>query len=215
LNRPKRIALIIFCIILIPIAGCSRKGPVSVRFTRQVDEPELLSLPKQNGSIVLVVGGEFWTDRNKVGRIPIARREKTFIIGPGAAEMAEKMLRQMFSRVERVRRIDQVEDVEQFDFVIQLIHHGFDDRTLFLPFFSNQRYRVDLGAEVTRPNGSIVGEVTARGSESFWVMNLAAANPYENDERLLDRAGTVLNAAVQESLFELMDELEPLFDSGR
>ena len=112
MNRSQRITLIIFCIILIPIAGCSRKGPVSVRFTRQVDEAELLSLPKQNGSIVLVVGGEFWTDRNKVGRIPIARREKTFIIGPGAAEMAEKMLRQMFSRVERVRHADQGEDVE-------------------------------------------------------------------------------------------------------
>ena len=186
-----------------------------MRFTRQVDEAELLSLPKQNGSIVLVVGGEFWTDRNRVRRIPIARREKTFIIGPGAAEMAEKMLRQMFSRVERVRHIDQVEDVEQFDFVIQLVHHGFDDRTLFLPFFSNQRYRVDLGADVWRPNGPILWNVTARGSESFWMMNLAAANPFEKDERLLDRAGTVLNAAVQESLFELMDELEPLFDSGR
>jgi hypothetical protein len=198
-----------------PLAGCSRKGPVAVRFTRQVDEAKLEALPKRSGSTILVVGGEFWTDRERVSRIPIARREKTFIIGPGAAEMAEKMLRRIFEDVERVRRLDQVEDPERFDFVIRLVQNSFDDRTLFLPFFSNQRYRVDLGAELSRPNGSRVGGVTARGSESFWLMNLAAANPFEGDERLLDRAGMTLNAAVQESLFGLMDKLERLFDAER
>ena len=198
-----------------PLAGCSRKGPVAVRFTRQVDEAKLEALPKRSGSTILVVGGDFWSDRKRVSRIPIARREKTFIIGPGAAEMAEKMLRRMFEDVERVRRLDRVEEPERFDFVIRLVQNSFDDRTLFLPLFSNQRYRVDLGAEVSRPDGSLVGGVAARGSESFWMMNLAAANPFESDERLLDRAGMTLNAAVQESLFELMDELERLFDAER
>ena len=105
--------------------------------------------------------------------------------------------------------------LERFDFVVRLVHESFDDRTLYLPLFSNQRYRVDLGAVVSRPNGADIGEATARGAESFWVLNLAAANPFEDDKRLLDRASRTLNEAVQESLFKLMDELAPFFATAR
>ena len=214
MKRSRLIAFTIICILLAPLSGCSRRGPVTVRFTRQVDAGKLEALPRLSGSVVLVVTSDFWTDRKRVERIPIARREKTFIIGPGAAAMAETMLNRMFSDVRRVRHADQMADAKPFDFAIRLVQDSFDDRTLFFPFFSNQRYRVDLGAEVSRPNGSLVGRVTARGAKSFWTMNLAAAIP-KNDERLLRRAGTSLNAAVQESLFELMDELEELVDAER
>jgi hypothetical protein len=181
-----------------------------VRFTRQVDKAELEKLPRLSGSVVLLVDAAFWTDREKVRRIPVARREKTFIIGPGAAEMADKMLSRIFDEVVQVRHLDRVEDPERFDFVIRLVHESFDDRTLFLPLFSRQRYLVDLAAEVSRLDGSFVGKIDARGSESFWLMHLAAANPFEDDERLLAKASKTLNAAVQESLFRLMDELGSL-----
>ncbi len=124
--------------------------------------------------------------------------------------MAGKMLSRMFDEVIDVRSLDQVENPERFDFVIQLVHESFDDRTFFLPLFSRHRYRVDLGAEISRLDGSSVGKVAARGSESFWLMNLAAANPLEDDERLLAKASKTLNAAVQESLFRLMGELGSL-----
>ena len=44
------------------------------------------------------------------------------------------------------------------------------------------------------------------------MFNLMAANPYAKDERLLERAGRTLNTAIEESLFEIMNELGPLFD---
>jgi hypothetical protein len=215
LHRLRPIALLILCLTIVPLAGCARKGPISVRFTRDIDETKLLELPKRDGSVVLVAGADFWTDRKRISKIPIARREKMFIIGPSAAGMAERMLGQMFVGVERVRHLDRVADPSQFDYVIRLIHTYFDDRTLFLPLFSNQRYRVDISATVTRIDGSVIGEAIGRGSESFWTVNLADANPFEGDQRLLDKAGKTLNAAVQESLFELMNDLEPLFDRER
>ena len=150
MKRSRLIAFTIICILLAPLSGCSRRGPVTVRFTRQVDAGKLEALPRLSGSVVLVVTSDFWTDRKRVERIPIARREKTFIIGPGAAAMAETMLNRMFSDVRRVRHADQMADAEPFDFAIRLVQDSFDDRTLFFPLFSNQRYRVDLGAEVSR-----------------------------------------------------------------
>jgi hypothetical protein len=159
---------------------------------------------------VLLVDAEFWTDRQKIRRIPIMRREKTFTIGPGAAQMADAMLSRMFDETIVVRRLERLEDPERYDFSIRLIHESFDDRTLYLPLVMRQRYRVDIAAEITRLDGTFVGRVEARGSEAFWIMSLAAANPYESDERLLGRASKVLNAAVQESLFGLMDELSEL-----
>lgn len=188
-----------------------------MRFTRQVDSAQLEQLPRLGGSVILLVDPEFWTDREKIRRIPVARREKTFIIGPGAAEMAEKMLARMFDEVTNVPLLARLDDPEHFDFVIRLVHESFDDRTIFMPLFSRQRYKAHLGAEVSRPDGSFVGKVDAEGSESFWLMNLAAANPLEGDERLLEKASKTLNAAVQESLFGLMDELAslPAFSDDR
>ena len=209
-NRTRRIAVCVACVLFMLVTGCSRKGPVSVRFTRQIDEASMARLPRLSGSVVLLVDREFWSDREKFRRIPIARREKTFIIGPGAAEMAEKMLVQMFDDVIEECCLDKVSELERYDLVIRLIHESFDDRTLFLPFFSRQRYLVDLAAEITRVDGSAVGKVEARGSESFWLMNLSAANPYKSDAGLLEKASNTLNAAVQESVFGLMDELELL-----
>lgn len=209
-SRAGLCAVGVACVLLALLSGCSRKGPVSVRFTRQVDEAGLSRLPSLDGSVLLIVDGAFWSDREKSRRIPIARREKTFIIGPGAAEMAERMLDRMFEVVVEECCLGQVPELERFDFVIRLVHESFDDRTLLLPFFSRQRYVVDLGAEVSLPDGTSLGNVDARGSESFWLMNLSAANPWKGDQRLLDKASNTLNAAVQESLFGLMDELEPL-----
>ncbi len=209
MNRSRTIVVCAACVLVVLFGSCARKGPLSVRFTRQVDTAELEQLPRQSGSVVLLVDAAFWTDQEKVRRIPVARREKSFFIGPGAAEMAGKMLSRMFDEVIDVRSLDQVENPERFDFVIQLVHESFDDRTFFLPLFSRHRYRVDLGAEISRLDGSSVGKVAARGSESFWLMNLAAAT-LEDDERLLAKASKTLNAAVQESLFRLMGELGSL-----
>ena len=209
-KRLRFVAVAMACALLVLLAGCSRKGPVTVRFTRHVDKLGLEQLTKQSGAVVLVADAAFWTDRKRLRGIPIARRPKTFIIGPGASEMTGKMLARMFDEVVTARHLDRVPDLQRFDFVIQLVLDSFDDRTLTIPFFSNQRYRVDLGAEISRPDGSFVGRVDARGSESWWFLNLAAANPWEGDARLLERASRTLNAAVQESLFELMDDLEVL-----
>lgn len=213
MNRSATIAVCAACMLVVLLGGCSRKGPLSVRFTRQVDGEKLAQLPRLNGSALLIVDGVFWSDREKVRRIPIARREKTFIIGPGAAEMAEKMLLRMFDEVVEECCLDQVEDLARFDFVIRLIHESFDDRMLVLPLFSRQKFRVDLGAVVSRSDGSLLGELEARGEETFWLINLAEANPYEGDDRLLAKASKTLNAAVQESLFRLMDELDSLLAS--
>ena len=139
---------------------------------------------------------------------------QTFILGPGAAEMAGKLLARMFDEVVTVRRLELVEDPTKYDFVIRLVHGPFDDRTLLLPLFSNQRYRVDIGAEVYLLDESFLGKVNARGSESFWMMNLLAADLFKGDSRLLEKASVTLNGAVQESLFELMEELEPLMQEA-
>jgi len=211
LSRLRFIALFAACALLVSLAGCSRKGPVSVRFVRDVDKADLEQLSKQGGDIVLLTDAAFWTDRISTRAVPIARRSKTYIIGPGASQMAGDMLSRMFDEVEIVRRLDHVPNLGRYDFVIQLFLDEFDDRTLSVPLFSNLRYLVELGAEVSRPDGTVVGRVEGRGSESFWFRNLAAANPYRSDERILEKASTTLNAAVQESLFELMEELEELF----
>lgn len=181
-----------------------------MRFIRHVDKAGLDQLTKQGGDVVLLADAEFWTDRRISREIPIARREKTFIIGPGASQMAGDMLARMFDEVVTVRRLELVPDLEYFDYVIRLVLDDFSDRTLSFPIFSNQRYLVELAAEVSRPDGSLVGRVDARGAESFWFRNLAAANPNRNDAPLLEKASRTLNAAVQESLFELMDEVEEL-----
>ena len=213
MSRLRFIALIVICVVFASLAGCSRKGPVSVRFVRDVDKAGLAQLTKQGGDVVLLTDAAFWTDRIRTRAIPIARRSKTYIIGPGASQMAGDMLSRMFDEVEIVRRLDHVPNLGRYDFVIQLFLDEFDDRTLTVPLFSNLRYLVELGAEVSRPDGTVVGRVEGRGTESFWFRNLAAANPYRSDERLLEKASTTLNAAVQESLFELMEDLEELFDT--
>jgi len=186
-----------------------------VRFIRHVDKAGLDQLTKRGGDVVLLADAEFWTDRRISREIPIARREKTFIIGPGAAQMAGDMLARMFDEVVTVRRLELVPDLEYFDYVIRLVLDDFNDRTLSFPIFSNQRYLVELAAEVSRPDGSLVGRVDARGAESFWFRNLAAANPNRSDAPLLEKASRTLNAAVQESLFELMDEVEELVGTAR
>ena len=211
MSRSSTIVVCAVCVLGLLVAGCARKGPLSIRFTRHVDDVRLEQLPRRSGSVVLLADAAFWTDQEKVGRIPVARREKSFFIGPGATEMASKMLQRIFDRVIDVRSLDHVEDPECFDFVIRLLHESFDDGTLFLPLFSRHRYRLDLGALVTHVDGSFIALVEARGSESFWSMNLAAANPLsESDSGFLGKASRTLNAAVQESLFGLMDELESL-----
>jgi hypothetical protein len=208
-NRWPAIVACLACALILS-GGCARKGPVSVRFGRQVDQAQLERLPRLGGSVVLLADAAFWTDQEKAGRIPVARGEKTFIIGPSAAEMANKMLSRMFDQVEQVRTLDAIEGPERFDFVISLTHEAFDDQTLLLPLYSRQRYRLDLGAEVYRLDETFVAKVEARGSESFWLMNLVAASPFEGNQRLLGKAAQTLNAAVQESLFGLMDELAGL-----
>jgi hypothetical protein len=214
LNRSRFIAVSIACALLVLLAGCSRKGPVDVRFIRHVDKAGLDQLTKQGGDVVLLADAAFWTDRETSRAVPIARREKTFIIGPGATQMAGEMLARMFDQVVTVRRLELVPDLAYFDYVIQLVLDSFDDRTLTFPIFSNQRYLVELGAEITRADGSFVGRIDTHGAESFWFRNLAAANPYRSDARLLEKASNTLNAAVQESLFEMMDELEVILQSA-
>ena len=214
LNRLRFIAICVLCAFFVTLAGCSRKGPVNVRFPRDVDKAGLEALTKQGGVVVLLADAEFWTDRRRTRAIPIARRSKTFIIGPGATQMAGNMLKRVFDEVETVRRLELVPNLEDFDYVIQLFLENFDDRTISIPIFSNQRYLVELGAEISRPDGSVVGRVEGRGADSFWFRNLAAANPNRDDAPLLEKASNTLNSAVQESLFELMDELEELFDAA-
>lgn len=151
---------------------------------------------------------EFWTDRQRVSRIPIARREKTFIIGPGAAEMTARMLQQMFDEVETARILERVEDRERFDYVIRLVHDSFDSRTLFLPLLTKRRYEVGVGAEVSSGDGSRVGRVGGTGADSFWLVGLSPENRLEGDERIRAKASVTLNAAVQDALFELMEALD-------
>ena len=213
LNRSRFVAVSIACALLVLLAGCSRKGPVDVRFIRHVDKAGLDKLTKRGGDVVLLSDAEFWTDRQRSRAIPIARREKTFIIGPGASQMAGDMLARMFDEVVTVRRLDLVPDMIYFDYVIRLVLDSFDNRTLSFPLFSNQRYLVELGAEISRADGSIIGRIDSSGAESFWFRNLEAANTYRSDANILEKASNTLNAAVQESLFEMMDELEAILDA--
>ena len=216
MNRSRTITACAACVLGILLGGCATKAPLAVRFNRQVDEAELTKLPRLGGSVVLLVDAAFWTGQEQRSRIPVARRAKSFIIGPGAAEMADRMLSRMFDEVIDVRSLDEVEDPQRFDLVIRLVHDSFDDQNLFFLLFSRQRYRIGLRAEVSRFNGSVVGRVHALGSESFWIMGLIEANPLEGDSRLLRKAGKTLNLAVQESLFALMEELAslPTFSDG-
>ena len=181
-----------------------------MRFIRHVDKARLDKLTKQGGDIVLLADVAFWTDRETKRAIPIARRAKTFIIGPGATQMAGEMLARMFDEVVTVRNLDRVPDLARFDYVVQLVLDSFDDRTFSLPLISNQRYRVELGAAITRADGSPVGRTSTRGAKSFWFMNLQAADTYSTNPAIVEKASNTLNAAVQESLFEMMDELESI-----
>ncbi|GAG44382.1 unnamed protein product, partial [marine sediment metagenome] len=193
--------------------GCSTQGPLAVRFGREIDEQMLAELPRRSGSVLLLADAAFWTDKQRVSRIPIARREKTFIIGPGAAAMAGSMLSRIFDEVVPARHLDRVENLERFDFVIRLVQESFDSRALFLPLLANHRFRVGLGAEVFRPDAGSpgkldeLGKVDAVGSESFWLLSIAPTNPLETDDRVLKKGARALNAAIQESLFALMDKL--------
>ena len=92
------------------LAGCSWRGPVAVRLSRDVDKAGLEQLTKQSGSVVLLADTAFWTDRETTRAIPIARRAKTFIIGPGATQMVEEMLNHIFDEVVTVRSLDHVPD---------------------------------------------------------------------------------------------------------
>jgi hypothetical protein len=210
LYRPRLIAVSIGCSVLMLLAGCSWRGPVDVRFGREVDKAGLEKLTKQSGDIVLLADITFWTDRDTKRAIPIVRRAKTFIIGPGATQMVEEMLKRIFDEVVTVRNLDLVPDLPRFDYVIKLVHDGFDSRTISFPFFSNGRVLVELGAEVTRADGSFVGRLKSRGAKSFWFWNLEADNTDGIYSDILERASKTLNAAVQESLFGMMDELEEL-----
>ena len=94
--------------------------------------------------------------------------------------------------------------------MIKLALDDFDNRTINFPFRSNGRFVVELGAEVTRADGSFVGRLSSRGANSLWFWNLEADNTDGIYSDILDRASKTLNAAVQESLFGMMDELEEL-----
>jgi hypothetical protein len=182
---------------------------MAVRFGRQVDEAKLAQLPRRGGSVMLHVDAAFWTDRQRVSRIPIARREQSFIIGPGAAAMAGRMLGRMFDEVVDVRHIDRVEDRERFDYVIRLVHDSFDSRTLFLPLLTNRRFEVGIGAEISRGDGSPVSRVAGVGADSFWRFGPAPPDSlFQKDSRVLLGASRTLNVAVQASLFQLMDALD-------
>lgn len=196
------------CALLVLCGGCTTHGPTAVRFGRRVDSERLAQLPRRGGAVLLHVDREFWTDRQRVSRIPIARREKTFIIGPGAAEMTARMLQQMFDEVETARVLERVEDRERFDYVIRLVHDSFDSRTLFLPLLTKRRYEVGVGAEVSSGDGSRVGRVGGTGADSFWLVGLSPENRLEGDERIRAKASVTLNAAVQDALFELMEALD-------
>ncbi len=209
-SRHTRPCLLALLAIAVLGTGCWAKGPLHVRFGREVDEEKLARLPRLGGTVVLLVDVEFWTDQQRVSRIPIARRDKSFIIGPGAAEMTGRMFERMFDDVVTARFLDRVPDPERFDYVIRLVHDDFDDRSLFLPLFTNQRYRVGIGAEVSRMDDTELGRVSGEGSDNFWIASIFPLNPLESDRPLLAKASRTLNAAVQESLFELMDELAEL-----
>ena len=178
-----------------------------MRLPRDVDEVALKGLPRLGGSVVLLVDVAFWTHREEVGRVPLARREQTFIIGPGAAAMAEQMLSHMFDEVTRARHLDRVENLQRYDFVIHLLHESFDDRNRYFLIGSRQSYRVGLGAAISRPDGPREAAVHGEGSGSFWHLGLGEVRPVGGTDRLSARAGQTLNEAVQESLFALMDRL--------
>ncbi len=213
LYRPRLIALSLCSVLLMLLAGCSWRGPVEVRFGREVDKAGLEQLTKRSGDVVLLADTAFWTDQQTTSAIPIARREKTFIIGPGATQMVEEMLTHVFDEVVTARDLDFVPDLPRFDYVIKLALNGFDNRTISFPFFSNGRFLVELGAEVTRADGSFVGKLESSGAKSFWFWNLEANNTDGIYSDILERASKTLNAAVQESLFGMMDGLEELLDA--
>lgn len=206
MSRSGVIVVCAACLLTLLVVGCTRT-PLDVRLSRDVDEVALERLPRLGGSVVLLVDVAFWTSQERVGRIPLARREQTFTIGPGAAAMAEQMLSRMFDEVTRARYLDRVEDLQRYDFVIQLLHESFDDRNLYFLIGSRQSYRVGLGAAISRPDGPREAVVDGEGSESFWHLGLGEALPVEGKARLSKRAGQTLNKAVQESLFGLMERL--------
>ena len=210
LYRPRFVAVSIGCSLLMLLTGCSWRGPVNVRFSRDVDKAGLDQLTKQGGDVVLLADTAFWTDRHTTRAIPIARRAKTFIIGPGATQMVGEMLERIFDEVVTVRNLNLVPDLARFDYVIHLVLDDFDTRTINLPIFSNGRFFVELGAEVTRADGAFVGRLKSSGSKSFWFGNLEANNTDGVYSDILERASKTFNAAVQESLFGMMEELEEL-----
>lgn len=213
--HPLRIALLTACVLGLLSAGCSTRGAMAVRFPRDIDEEKLAALPHLGGSVLLHVDAAFWTDQQRVNRIPIARRAQSFIIGPGAAAMAGRMLGRMFDEVVDVRHLDRVEDLERFDWVVHLVHDSFDSRTVFLPLLTNRRYEVGVSADVSRGDGARVGRVAGVGADSFWRAGLAPPDSrFEKDARVLPGASATLNRAVQDCLFQLVDALEDLVSAG-
>jgi len=67
--------------------------------------------------------------------------------------------------------------------------------------------------EVARADDSFVGGLQSRGTKSFWFWNLEAANSDGIYSDIRESASNTLNAAVQESLFGMMDELVELLDA--
>ena len=190
--------------LLVAGLGCSSRAPMAVRFSRQVDPERIAELRRREGNVVLLADTEFWTDQQRVGRIPIARRAKTFIVGPSAAAMAHQILEQMFYRVEQARVLERVEDIERFDYVVRLTHDGFDSTTLFLPLMTYQRFSVAVGAELSRTDGTPLGRATGSSADSFLMLSTAPENPFEGEGRIREKSSVSLNAAVQDALFELM-----------
>lgn len=213
MNRSRMIATCTACVLGIFLGGCWSRHPLSVRLDRYVDPVQLQELPRFDGSVILLADIEFWTDTQRVSRIPAARRSNTFILGPGAAEMAQAMLSQMFEDVTLVRNLDQVEDPKRFDYVIRLVHQTFNAKVFILPLISRQRYVVAFSAELSQRDGTRLAEVDAKGSEWFWTTTSGDRSPFEGetrDDRFLAKAQWTLNVAVQESLFRLMEELAEL-----
>jgi hypothetical protein len=219
-NRSRMIAACTACVLGVILGGCWGQRPLSVRLDRFVDPVQLRKLPRFDGSMIILADVEFWTDTQRISGIPAARRGNTLILGPGAAEMTRIMLASMFDEVILVRSLDRVEQPKRFDYVIRLVHQSFKANVLILPLVSRQRYVVEFSAEISLLDGTRLAEIEAKGKEGFWTTTSGDRSPFEGDtrdDRFRAAAQPALNAAVQESLFRLVDELAdlPFLDGDR
>ena len=208
--KPVRSVSLLACagLALSLVVSCTTRAPTAVRFGREVDFERIAQLTRRGGRVVMLVDAAFWNDQQRVGRIPIARRGKTFIIGPGAAEMAKRMLDQVFDEVVETRLLERV-DLQRFDYVVRLVHDSFDSRTLFIPLLTNRRFEVGIGAELSRAaDGYPLARVSGLGSDSFWQFSLTPENRLESDAPIREKGSVAMNAAVQDALFDLMESLE-------